>query len=162
MKEDALSSNDHIHNKSVPDEYVNNIIQQASESYLKAKSIIYGPLDTKVNIGDTLRLFCIIRPMKEPFFVHWTHNGQILKNSGLTNQTTGIQTWANYPKNGFYILELKSICVQDKGFYGVTISRVLNISGKMVNETVEEAVCWVDVEGESFSFNISGMNLNAN
>ncbi|CAH8515445.1 unnamed protein product [Schistosoma bovis] len=151
MKEDALSPNDHIHNKSVPEEYVNNIIQQASESYLKAKSIIYGPLDTKVNIGDTLRLFCIIRPMKEPFFVHWTHNGQILKNSALTNQTTGIQTWANYPKNGFYILELKSICVQDKGFYGVTISRVLNISGKMVNETVEEAVCWVDVEGQKSS-----------
>ncbi|CAH8521084.1 hypothetical protein MS3_00006740 [Schistosoma haematobium] len=151
MKEDALSSNDHIHNKSVPEEYVNNIIQQASESYLKAKSIIYGPLDTKVNIGDTLRLFCIIRPMKEPLFVHWTHNGQILKNSALTNQTTGIQTWANYPKNGFYILELKSICVQDKGFYGVTISRVLNISGKMVNETVEEAVCWVDVEGQKSS-----------
>ncbi|CAH8518457.1 unnamed protein product [Schistosoma margrebowiei] len=151
MKEDALSPDDHINNKSVPEEFVNNIIQITSESYLKAKSIVYGPLDTKVNIGDTLRLFCIIRSMQEPFFVHWTHNGQILKNSALTNQTTGIQTWANYPKNGFYILELKSVCVQDKGFYGVTISRVLNISGKMVNETVEEAVCWVDVEGQKSS-----------
>ncbi|CAI2726988.1 unnamed protein product [Schistosoma spindalis] len=156
MKEDALSSNDHVHNKSVPEKYVSNIIQQTSvvptsESSLKAKSIIYGPLDTKVNIGDTLRLFCIIRRMQEPFFVHWTHNGQILKNSALTNQTTGIQMWANYPKNGFYILELKSVCVQDKGFYGVTISRVLDISGKMVNETIEEAVCWVDVEGQKSS-----------
>ncbi|CAH8518087.1 unnamed protein product [Schistosoma rodhaini] len=156
MKEDSLSPNDHIHNKCVPEEYVNNVIKQTtviptSESYLKAKSIIYGPLDTKVNIGDTLRLFCIIRRMQEPFFVHWTHNGQILKNSALTNQTTGIQTWANYPKNGFYTLELKSVCVQDKGFYGVTVSRVLDISGKMVNETIEEAVCWVDVEGQKSS-----------
>ncbi|CAH8479696.1 unnamed protein product [Schistosoma turkestanicum] len=153
MKEDAIISNGPIPYKPVSVEYNKNLvgqksITQTSGSYLKAKSIIYGPLDTKVNIGDTVRLFCVIRQMPEPYFVHWTHNGQILKNSAPTNQTTSVQTWANYPKNGFYILELKSVGLQDKGFYGVTVSRVLDISGKIVNETIEEAVCWVDIEGQ--------------
>ncbi|KAK4469548.1 hypothetical protein MN116_007089 [Schistosoma mekongi] len=155
-KEDAMIYNGPIHNISIPMEYINSPIKEQSiiqteENSSKTKTIIYGPLDTKVNVGDTLRLFCIIRQLQEPFFVHWTHNGKILNSSPLTNQTSSIQTWSNYPKNGFYIIELKSVSLQDKGFYGVTVSRVLDISGKIVNEKVEEAVCWVEVHDQKSS-----------
>ncbi|CAH8519272.1 unnamed protein product [Heterobilharzia americana] len=144
-KEISSTPSGYLPDKSVVPEQL--CVTQSSEKISKSKTIIYGPLDVRVNNGDTLRLFCILRQTQEPYFVHWTHNGQVLKNSSLSNQTFGVQTWANYPKNGFYMLELKSVNLQDKGFYGVIVSRVLNISGKIVNETQEEAVCWVEVDG---------------
>ncbi|CAH8842201.1 unnamed protein product [Trichobilharzia szidati] len=145
--------NGHMSDKSTVQESSNNYdkhlyVSQLSGGITKPKVIIHGPVDMRVNYADTLRLFCIIRQSKESFFVHWTHNGQVLKNSSSSNHTFGVQTWANYPKNGFYMLEIKSVNLQDKGFYGVTVSRVSDVSGKMVNGTVaeEEAVCWVEVD----------------